>query len=143
MEGGRMNRDAGSVGVVDAEHLVEGHSWDLELAADLDGRDGEGPGGDLQVGRLAVDAEQFGGLGHRGAARRAPSERPVTWTVRRLEPGYRLVRRHPTRPDTGSLGDAMMPGVVYRGVYIESDVCRAADVLDHHDLALCDDIPCP
>jgi hypothetical protein len=62
----------------------------------------------------------------------------VTWTVRRLEPGYRLVRRHPTRPDTGSLGDAMMPGVVYRGVYIESDVCRAADVLDHHDLDLCD-----
>jgi hypothetical protein len=63
-----MNRDAGSVGVVDAEHLVEGHSGDLELAADLDDRDGERPRGDLQVGRLAVDAEQLGGLGHRVGA---------------------------------------------------------------------------
>jgi hypothetical protein len=55
-----------------------------------------------------------------------------------LEPGYRLVHRHPWRTDTGSLGDAMMPGVVYRGVYVESDVCAAVVALAAHDLDMCD-----
>ena len=96
-----MYRDAGSV---EAEHLVERHSRDLELAADPDRLDREGAGSDLQVGRLAVDPEQLGGLGHRvGAALASDSRRFIWWIVLVIAHGAQLAVR---------FGGAAMPPTV-------------------------------
>jgi hypothetical protein len=96
-----MYRDAGSV---EAEHLVERRARDLELAPDPDRLHGEGAGGDLQVGGLAVDAEQFGGLGHRvGAALASDGRRFIWWIVLVIGHGAQLAVR---------FGEAAMPPTV-------------------------------